>query len=91
MNEQEEEDAEVIDLGPDLRPTGRFGVSEGDPLGLREVASKTVDFSGAELANLVNEAVFQRKPTQNQRDEYCTFLLSMSSACMVAFKAHIAI
>ena len=56
-------DQEVIDLGPDLRPTGRNGeqqrrpASSGDPLRLREVAAKTVDFSGAELANLVNEAV----------------------------------
>ena len=61
-----DEDPEVIDLGPDLQPTGRCGsggrqqhrpATPDDPLRLRDIASKTVDFSGADLANLVNEAV----------------------------------
>ena len=63
MRSDLKDDQEVIDLGPDLRPTRRNSeqqrgpASLGDPLRLREVAAKTVDFSGAELANLVNEAV----------------------------------
>ena len=60
-----DEYSEVIDLGPDLQPTGRYGSGDrqqhgappDDPLRLRDIASKTVDFSGADLANLVNEAV----------------------------------
>jgi SpoVK/Ycf46/Vps4 family AAA+-type ATPase len=61
-----DEDPEVVDLGPDLQPTSRYSssgrqqdgpASPDDPLRLRDIASKTVDFSGADLANLVNEAV----------------------------------
>jgi cell division protease FtsH len=71
-DDDEEEEPEVIDLGPDLKPTGHRSSSGGrrrrrsdgraaapsteDPLRLVEVAAETVDFSGAELANLVNEA-----------------------------------
>ena len=62
MRSDLKDDQEVIDLGPDLRPTRRNseqqrGPALGDPLRLRQVEAKTVDFSGAELANLVNEAV----------------------------------